>query len=187
MRLFPVPETGVQLLITVHAPALIITPKLQQEVTVLPGRDSDVLRFGIQANQPGLHEVTVRAFRVGTFLGEVRCQISVDPGGTSRGGPQYSTELETLAFDPGEVTLQVLRNGPGSFTFQLLSETCYAPVTYQARDFADAFYDQLITRGKPLGQASLAARQAIRSPDGDPTWLAYAVYGSPAATAHTRT
>ncbi|MFJ9619197.1 CHAT domain-containing protein [Streptomyces noursei] len=442
LRLFPVPETGVQLLITVHAPALIVTPTLQQEVTVLPGRDSDVLRFGIRANQPGLHEVTVRAFRVGTFLGEVRCQISVDPGGASRGGPQYSTELETLAFDPGEVTLQVLRNGPGSFTFQLLSETCYAPVTYQAgnpheaaarihhelkefaakasradanaefprrrlrahgvqlwesavplavqhqfweqsrritsftilgehdvipwellyplnegqedrgflcewlpvvrrvfgqdrvrelalstmafvvppgspkeagkevdavrarlapalndpivpltereeltnrledglggllhfachnaftaagskvamadgpfapidlaaaaqlrslraehplvffnacssageidwfgetlgwapqflragagafigtlwpvrsdsaRDFADAFYDQLITRGKPLGQASLAARQAIRSPDGDPTWLAYAVYGSPAATAHTRT
>ncbi|QHC23454.1 CHAT domain-containing protein [Streptomyces sp. GS7] len=132
LREFHVPDTGARLLITVHAPALVITSELQQEVTVLPRQDSDVLHFGIRANQPGLHEVTVRAFRKGTFLGEVRCQISVEAGGTTRGGPPHSTDLETLAFDPGEVTLQVLRSGPGAFTFQLLSETCYAPETFQA-------------------------------------------------------
>lgn len=75
---------------------------------------------------------------------------------------------------------QFLRAGAGAFI-----GTLWPVRSTSALDFADVFYDQLITHGKPLGQASLAARQAIRGQDGDPTWLAYAVYGSPAATAHT--
>jgi CHAT domain-containing protein len=47
--------------------------------------------------------------------------------------------------------------------------------------FAEAFYDLLVTERLPLGDASMKARQAIRDHGGDPTWLAYAVYGSPAA------
>jgi len=35
--------------------------------------------------------------------------------------------------------------------------------------------------GSPLGTASLQARQAIAADEGDPTWLAYTVYGNPAA------
>ncbi|MCX5357788.1 hypothetical protein OG864_03520 [Streptomyces sp. NBC_00124] len=51
---------------------------------------------------------------------------------------------------------------------------------------ADAFYTHLIIDQLPLGEASMKARKTIRDLDGDPTWLAYAVYGSPAATATTR-
>jgi hypothetical protein len=51
-----------------------------------------------------------------------------------------------------------------------------------ARAFADAFYGALVTRGAPLGAASLHARRAIAEDDGDPTWLAYTVYGNPSAT-----
>jgi len=51
-----------------------------------------------------------------------------------------------------------------------------------ARAFADAFYHALVAERAPLGEASLLARQAIRSDDADPTWLAYTVYGNPSAT-----
>ena len=50
-----------------------------------------------------------------------------------------------------------------------------------ALTFADAFYDHLVRERLPLGEASMKARRAIRDHGGDPTWLAYAVYGSPAA------
>jgi hypothetical protein len=50
-----------------------------------------------------------------------------------------------------------------------------------ARMFAEEFYRELITRKQPLGIASLRARQALAADGGDPTWLAYAVYGSPSA------
>jgi serine/threonine protein kinase len=51
-----------------------------------------------------------------------------------------------------------------------------------ARSFADAFYRALVVDGQPLGAASLQARQAIAGDEGDPTWLAYTIYGNPAAT-----
>jgi hypothetical protein len=52
-----------------------------------------------------------------------------------------------------------------------------------AADFADSFYDCLITKRLRLGDAVLQARRAaaMATRDGDPTWLAYTVYGSPAA------
>ena len=51
-----------------------------------------------------------------------------------------------------------------------------------ARAFADAFYHALVTERVSLGAASLQARLAIAGDDGDPTWLAYTVYGNPSAT-----
>jgi CHAT domain-containing protein len=76
---------------------------------------------------------------------------------------------------------QVLNAGAGAFV-----GTLWPVLSQSALQFAEAFYDELITRRQPLGQASLAARQTIRDlHGGDPTWLAYAVYGSPAARAHT--
>jgi hypothetical protein len=50
-----------------------------------------------------------------------------------------------------------------------------------AKVFAEEFYRELVTRKQPLGAASLRARQAVAADDGDPTWLAYTVYGNPSA------
>lgn len=50
-----------------------------------------------------------------------------------------------------------------------------------AREFAQEFYGQLQT-GSSLGEAVKCARTAAASQPGDPTWLAYAVYGDPRAT-----
>jgi len=46
-----------------------------------------------------------------------------------------------------------------------------------ARNFADAFYTSLVTERRRLGEAALQARRASMSDTGDPTWLAYTVYG----------
>jgi CHAT domain len=51
-----------------------------------------------------------------------------------------------------------------------------------AKAFAQEFYRALITDQLPLGTASLQARQAISGDAGDPTWLAYTVYGNPSAS-----
>jgi hypothetical protein len=50
-----------------------------------------------------------------------------------------------------------------------------------AREFASEVYGKLRS-GSPLGQAVMQARQAAASEPGDPTWLAYAIYGDPRAT-----
>ncbi|GAA2216427.1 hypothetical protein GCM10009850_118960 [Nonomuraea monospora] len=53
-----------------------------------------------------------------------------------------------------------------------------------ARLFADAFYDAFAAGGgRRLGEAVRHARDHVRNEDGDPTWLAYTVYGDPDATA----
>jgi hypothetical protein len=49
-----------------------------------------------------------------------------------------------------------------------------------ARDFAAELYGQL-QRGTSLGDAVMRARQVAAAEPGDPTWLAYAVYGDPRA------
>jgi CHAT domain-containing protein len=68
--------------------------------------------------------------------------------------------------------------GAGAFIGSL-----WAVRSSSAHTFADALYEQFVGNAKPLGAASLAARQAIARDEGDPTWLAYAVYGNPAAVA----
>lgn len=56
----------------------------------------------------------------------------------------------------------------------------YWPVSDRAAcGFAQAFYRE-VHKGKSLGAAVQAAREAIRTP-GDPTWLAYTIFGDPAA------
>ena len=49
-----------------------------------------------------------------------------------------------------------------------------------AREFAAELYGQLQT-GTTLGNAVMRARQVAAAEPGDPTWLAYAVYGDPRA------
>ena len=49
-----------------------------------------------------------------------------------------------------------------------------------AREFAQELYRRLLD-GDRLGNAVMAARRAVAAEPGDPTWLAYAVYGEPQA------
>jgi hypothetical protein len=58
------------------------------------------------------------------------------------------------------------------------AQWCVAPEA--ATEFARAFYEPIVEQAS-LGEAVLSARRAIRDRPGDPTWLAYAVYGDPLA------
>ncbi|MGW7213602.1 CHAT domain-containing protein [Streptomyces collinus] len=128
LRPFPLPQGGARVLVTIHAPHLVVLNDLQQELHVMPGRDSDVLLFRLKAPVPGPHLVTVRAYRNGSFLGEVTCQISVGHGSVTRDGPPRHAPLPSMAFDPGEVTLQVQKDeAAGTVSFQLIGETFYPP------------------------------------------------------------
>lgn len=68
--------------------------------------------------------------------------------------------------------------GAGAFVGSL-----WAVRSSSALAFADAFYEQFVAKGNPLGASSLVARNAIAADGGDPTWLAYTIYGNPAAVA----
>ena len=70
-----------------------------------------------------------------------------------------------------------MRAGSGVFVGPL-----WAVRSTTAKTFAESFYQALIGDRQPLGQASMTAREAVMSDGGDPTWLAYTVYGSPGAT-----
>jgi hypothetical protein len=72
---------------------------------------------------------------------------------------------------------QFMGAGAGAFIGSL-----WAVRSGSAKAFADTFYQALAVDGQPLGTASLRARQAIAEDGGDPTWLAYTIYGNPAAT-----
>ncbi|WP_223279927.1 CHAT domain-containing protein [Streptomyces sp. SDr-06] len=108
---------------------------------------------------PGLHTVTVRAFHQGTFLGELRTQVSVRPDTPARAGPPRRAPLTTLAFDPGEVTLQVLKGTDGAYSFQLLSETTYAPESFHlvaggSHGARERIYDELRRTAAAAGRDS---------------------------------
>jgi CHAT domain-containing protein len=72
---------------------------------------------------------------------------------------------------------QFMGAGAGAFIGSL-----WAVRSSSAKTFAEAFYHAMVKDLMPLGAASLRARQAISGDPGDPTWLAYTVYGNPSAS-----
>jgi CHAT domain-containing protein len=72
--------------------------------------------------------------------------------------------------------LSFLGAGTGSFVGSL-----WEVVESSASLYAQEFYRSALS-GDTLGEAARKARAAIREEPGDPTWLAYALYGDPAAT-----
>jgi len=72
--------------------------------------------------------------------------------------------------------LSFLRAGAGAFVGSL-----WEVVDSSAATYAQEFYRAALS-GDTLGEAARKAREAIRQEPGDPTWLAYTLYGDPAAT-----
>jgi len=72
---------------------------------------------------------------------------------------------------------QFLAAGAGAFV-----GTLWAVRSQSAGVFAEAFYSAL-TDGASLGEAGQRARAETGQDHGDPTWLAYSVYGDPSAAA----
>jgi hypothetical protein len=116
------PPTMTSLTISVSAPGLIPLGDLEQDLPVPLSEDSEPIRFGFLTGPAGLHSVVVRAFALGTFLGELTLQISVDPGAVLEEGRDKTAVLGSLAAEPGEVTLQVSRTDEDRYSFQLIGD-----------------------------------------------------------------
>lgn len=86
-------------------------------------------------------------------------------------------EIQWFAQMSGWAT-SFMRAGAGAFIGSL-----WAVRSSTARTFAEAFYTQFIDKGQSLGTSSWLARQAVKEDGGDPTWLAYSVYGNAATVA----
>ena len=69
-----------------------------------------------------------------------------------------------------------LKAGAGAFVGSL-----WEVVDSSASTYAQEFYRAALS-GETLGEAARRARDAIREEPGDPIWLAYTLYGDPAAT-----
>ena len=72
-----------------------------------------------------------------------------------------------------------LRAGPGAFIGSL-----WEVVDTSGSTYAQEFYRAALA-GRTLGEAARQGRDAIRDNPGDPTWLAYTLYGDPSAIVRT--
>ncbi|BCJ39757.1 hypothetical protein GCM10010168_77870 [Actinoplanes ianthinogenes] len=110
-RPFPIPPSGVDVLLTVASETLEIESDAVQQVRVHPDRDSDTVLFVLTAPAPGRHEVRVRAYLAsggGELSATVRT-VEVDPAGTTDPPRTLTARLDHLAAAPDTVTLQVDR------------------------------------------------------------------------------
>ena len=81
-----------------------------------------------------------------------------------------------LVHDDRRMGAQLPQAGAGAFVGSL-----WEVVDSSAATYAQEFYRAALG-GDTLGEAARKAREAIRQEPGDPTWLAYTLYGDPAAT-----
>jgi hypothetical protein len=131
MRHFEPEPGGTEVTVVVHAESgLIADGPLLQSVRVPWDGDSDPLLFPFVAVAPGLHKVDVKAYAGGSFLAELRAEVSVGGRGRRLDGAPHRATIGDLAAVPGEVTLQVQADAAGRYVFQVLSDrTQFSPVT----------------------------------------------------------
>ena len=192
-----------------HAGAAYVVPPqspsnaLDEVTAVRDALPADVTDRGVQAGLAEVFELldaipSVLHFAGHTaFTDEAGSVISLDGGPLRPDDLSYArqkrafADVSPLVFfngcrTAGEVAGLTQMNGwaekfmgagAGAFIGSL-----WAVRSSSAKLFAEQFYRALVHDGRPLGVASLQARRAIAADQGDPTWLAYTVYGNPSAS-----
>ncbi len=139
LKPFDIPREGVDVTVIVLCPGLMPDGDMQQVIRVLPDEHSEPHLFSFVAGPIGLHDVTVEAYRGGTYLGAVRLQVSVER--SVEPTPKPAVRMATLAVaapEAGEITLQVSKDGPPggdgrqAYRFQLLGNDALYPVVTEA-------------------------------------------------------
>ncbi len=119
--LLPGPQ-GVQVILVVRPDAGLLTfGALQQTVTVPLHGDSQPVRFAFRARAVGLSRIRLTSWLGGTFLAELRLEVSVESEEPMADNQRRSAPIGAMQADPGEVTLQVHSDG-ARYSFQLLSQ-----------------------------------------------------------------
>jgi ubiquitin-like protein Pup len=114
--------TGTDVTIVIQPDAgLLAIGDLQQTVAVPPRGDGAPVRFAFRARTVGLSRIRVTAWFGGTFLAELRLEVSVESDVPAPDSQRHSAPMSQLRADAGEVTLQVHFDG-ARYSFQLLSQ-----------------------------------------------------------------
>ena len=113
---FNVPAQGTDVLLVLHAPGFEVLNEERQQLHVPQAGDSEPVRFDLRSGRPGLRPVSVTAWHGGSYLGDLRIEITVDPEG--RDGPGQDV-LGDVAIRPvpGAVGLAV-RYVPDTRTYR---------------------------------------------------------------------
>ncbi|MBB2946873.1 hypothetical protein FB565_006641 [Actinoplanes lutulentus] len=114
-RPFPIPPSGVDVLISVASETLLFENDEVQTVRVRPAADSETVLFVVTAPAPGRHELRVRAY-VASGGGEISAMtrtLVVDPEGSTETPRTLTARLDHLTADPDGVTLQIDRAAGG--------------------------------------------------------------------------
>lgn len=118
----PLGPNGVDVTIAIQpGPGLSSPTDLQQTLTVPVAGDSRPARFELHATAVGLQRVHISAWIGGTFLAELRLDLSVDVAITDSTSQVRAAPTGTVRARPGEVTLQVQLTD-GRYRFQLWCE-----------------------------------------------------------------
>ena len=165
LKSFAVPSAGAKITISVSAPGLVALGDLEQEVLVPAHADSGRCGSGSGRAPLACKQFIIRAFAGGTFLGELEVRMLVELGAVLEEGQTRRADLGPAVAEPGEVTLQVNRDG-GLFSFQLISETWY-PAQLSGRlagDPAQAV-EALVAdlRGMAAGRSSYSSPKLARA------------------------
>ena len=163
---FNVPAEGTDVLLVLHAPAFDVLGEERQQLHVPQAGDSEPVRFDLRAAQPGPRPVSVTAWHGGSYLGELRIDITVDPDG--RDGPAQDVLGDVdIRPVPGAVGLSV-RYTPKTNTYRFE----FRDVDNPSEVTSDLVYEPGPRVERLIGELDrLAAGQAGYSADDTRTYL----------------
>jgi hypothetical protein len=106
LKFFPVPPEGSDVLLVAHAPGLRFVSGERTAVHVPHTGDSEPAMFELRADTPGPQRVSVTAWTGGTYLGELRVEVTAEHGRRPGPGRSVSAAIDTEPAD-GAVSLVV--------------------------------------------------------------------------------
>jgi hypothetical protein len=177
LRPFTVPDTGRTVTIDLHVSGgLQVLSDATGTVTVLPGKDSDPVRFELQAGGPGPAGVTLRVFALpADYVGQLQLSLPVTgaaPGGhrtVDSGVLQVGTSSERTATlevdaDPRQGVLSFRLRGPGEIGVQ---RPVVVPLAAAVEEIALGLQRKLDQIAKGTGLSPKAVEALLRGTGAD--------------------
>lgn len=172
LRPLQVAATGTPVSIDLHVTGgLKVLSDTTCTVTIFPGRDSDPVRFELEADAAGPATITLRAFALPSdYLGQLRLSIPVNDAVAGRhqsvespplivgASPTRSATLE-VDLDPQRQLLSFQLRGPGDIGVQ---RRVTVTLTQAIEDIAKGLQDQLDQIAKGSGLSPKAVEALLR-------------------------
>lgn len=153
---FPVPPTGRDIDLIADAPGLRVLGDRQQTVSVPADADSRPVRFEFRADTAGPRQVSVTAWIGGSYLGELRAEITAERDG--RGEDTDRDVLAEIATEAAEGAVSlVVRYDPGHQTYRF---------EFRDDDNPDEVTSHLAYDPGPIVERLVADLDGLAQPDG---------------------